>query len=87
MKFVTIRELKINGSQVISSLENEDVIVTKRGKPAAALVHLDEDLLEDFIIAHHPRLLPELDRAYREYKRKGGIDHETMKGRMSKRRG
>ncbi len=87
MRFVNMRELKINGSRVIDSLKKEDVVVTRNGKPAAALVLLDEDLLEDFVIAHHPALLSEVDEARREYRRKGGLDHRAMKKRVKRRRG
>lgn len=56
MKFIPMREPKINPSKV-----------------------LDEDLLDDFIIAHHPTLMKELEEARQEYLEKGGVDHETMK--------
>ena len=79
MKFVAMRELKINPSKVLDGLRRGDVVVTRNGKPAAALVPLDEDTLEDFVIAHHPELLSEVEAARQEYKRAGGIDHESMK--------
>ncbi len=87
MKFVTLRELKINPSKVLDRLAEGDLVVTRRGKPAAALVYLDEDLLEEFVLARHPKLLKEVEAARAEYKRKGGIDHETMKKRIERRRG
>ncbi len=83
MKFVTLRELKINPSKVLDGLGKEDVVVTRRGKPAAALVYLDEDLLDDFVLTHHPKLLKEVEAA----RAKGGIDHETMKHQIERRRG
>ncbi len=82
MKFVTLRDLKINPSKVLSGLAREDTIVTRKGKPAAALVYLDEDLLEDFILAHHPTLLREAEAARAEFLKKGGISHEAMKKRL-----
>ncbi len=87
MKFIAMRELRNNTSQVFDQLDKEDIVVTRSGKPAAALIHLDEDLLEDFILAHHPTLLKEVDSARREYMEKGGVDHETMKKRIQRRRG
>jgi prevent-host-death family protein len=87
MKFVTVRELKINGSKVINSLKDGDVVITKNGKPTAALLPLDEDLLEEFIIAHHPKLVSEVDKARLEYERKGGLDHRAMKEKIRRRRG
>jgi len=85
MKFLTLRELKINPSQALDRLAKEDIVVTRSGKPAAALVYLDEDLLDDFILAHHPKLLREVEAARVEYEEKGGIDHQTMKKRIARR--
>ena len=87
MQFVSLRELKINPSRVLDRLEHEDLVVTRNARPAAALVYLDQDLLDDFILAHHPRLLKEVEAARAEYKKKGGIDHATMKKRVERRRG
>ena len=87
MVFVTLRELKINASKVLDRLAEDDVVVTRRGKPAAALLYLDEDLLEEFVLAHHPTLLKEVDAAREEYEAKGGVDHKTMKERIERRRG
>ena len=87
MKFIAMRELRNNTSEVLRLLAKEDVVVTRNGKPAAALVYLDEDLLDNFVLAHHPTLLKEVEAARREYKKKGGVDHETMKRRIGRRRG
>ena len=85
MKFMTLRELKINPSMVFDRLRREDVVVTRKGKPAAALVYLNEQRLEEFVLAHHPRLLTEAEAAREEYLKHGGINHHTMKARLSHR--
>jgi len=87
MKFVAMRDLRNDTSKLLDQLAEEDMVVTRNGKPAAALVYLDEELLDDFILAHHPTLGAEIEAAHREYGRKGGIDHETMKKRIERRRG
>ena len=79
MKFVAMRELKINPSKVLDRLAREDLVVTRSGKPAAALVPLDEDALDEFVIAHHPTLLYEVEAARAEYGEKGGIGQDEMK--------
>ncbi len=86
MKFIAMRELKINPSRVLDRLAREDVVVTRRGKPAAALVRLDEDTLDEFIIAHHPTLLSEARAARAEYGKTGGIGHDEMKALVEKPR-
>ena len=87
MKFVTIREMKINGSKLIEGLKGEDAVITKHGKPVAVVVPIDEDSIEEFIIAHNPRLLAELSRAYAEYHEKGGTGLDTVKKELKRRRG
>jgi prevent-host-death family protein len=86
MKFVTLRELKINPSKVLDRLAEEDLVVTRSGKPAAALVYLDEDLLDEFVMAHHREFLEEVEAARTEFQEKGGIDHDSMK-KLVERRG
>jgi len=87
MKFIAMRELRNNTSKLLDRLAKEDVVVTRRGKPAAALVYLDEDLLEDFILAHHPALMDEVEAARKEYEEKGGVGHKAMRKRIERRRG
>ncbi len=87
MRFVALRELKIQPSRTLDRLAREDIVVTRNGKPAAALIRLDEDLLEDFVLARSPKLWKEIQAAQREYLKKGGIDHATMRRRIERRRG
>jgi len=84
MKFIAMRELKINPSRVLDRLAKEDVVVTRNGKPAAALLRLDEDLLAEFIIAPPPTLLSESEAARAEYRQKGSVDHEAMKAMVER---
>lgn len=86
MRFVTLRELKINPSKVLDRLAKDDLVVTRSGKPAAALLYLDEELLEEFILARHPRLLKEVEAARAEFRKKGGLGHDAMRGRVQRRR-
>ena len=87
MKFVTIRELKINGSKVIRAVEGEDAVITNRGKPTAVIVPIDEDSLEEFVIAHNPKLLREVAASYAEYEKKGGTSLDEMIKKLKRRRG
>ena len=57
MRTVGVRELKNRLSQYLSEADKEGaVIVTHHGVPRAAIVPLSPDELEDFIIAHSPRI-------------------------------
>lgn len=57
MKFANIRELQKDASGIVSLVESgEDVIITKRGKPAAVIYPLTEDMIEDYMIQHSPSI-------------------------------
>ncbi len=51
MKFIGGRELRNNTGKVLRAVqEGEKVILTKRGKPVAALVPLEEDEVERLVL-------------------------------------
>lgn len=51
MSEIGIKELASRTSRVIESVEDgERVVVTKRGRPAAVIMSVDE--AEDFVLAH-----------------------------------
>ncbi len=51
MAEIGIKELKNTASRVIESVEEgERVVVTKRGRPAAVIMSIDD--AEDFVLAH-----------------------------------
>ena len=51
MAEIGIKELKNTASRVIESVEGgERVVVTKRGRPAAVIMSIDD--AEDFVLAH-----------------------------------
>ena len=50
MKFVNARELRLNASRILRLVRHEDVVVTLRGKPAAAVIYVDDDNLEEFLL-------------------------------------
>ncbi|MFH1330040.1 MAG: type II toxin-antitoxin system Phd/YefM family antitoxin [Actinomycetota bacterium] len=56
MGTIGIRDLARNASQVIDqvSTTGRPMIVTKHGRPVAAVVAVDPDALEDFVLATAP---------------------------------
>ena len=86
MKFVAVRELQINSSQILNKVKKgEDVVLTRLGKPEAALIHLTEDELDEFLVLRHPTLLKELESAHMEFQKKGGISQKEMKEKLRRR--
>jgi antitoxin (DNA-binding transcriptional repressor) of toxin-antitoxin stability system len=69
MKFANVRDLKINSNTILRGLSSEDVVITKQGKPVAAIIYMDEDLLDSFVIAHHPTLLSGVEKDLDLWKR------------------
>ena len=52
MKIVSVKEVKNNLSQFLKTAEQEDIIITKNGRPNAVIHHLGEDELEDYVLEH-----------------------------------
>lgn len=76
MKFATVAEVKAQLSAYLKESEHGPVIVTRNGKPVAALlaVHDDEEI-ERLIISHSPRLQALLDSASRQVRAGEGVGH------------
>jgi len=65
MPKVGIRELKNRTSEILRAVREEgaEYIITYQGRPAAILLPIDEEDLEDYVLAHHPRLVELRERA------------------------
>lgn len=65
---VSIRELQRDTSGVVRRVTRtgRPALVTKRGEPVAAVIPVDPDLLEDFILANAPSFVRGMARADRE---------------------
>jgi antitoxin (DNA-binding transcriptional repressor) of toxin-antitoxin stability system len=51
----------------------QPVVVMYRGKPLAALVPLDQDAWEDFVVSTHPGFIEIIERSRASYREHGGI--------------
>ncbi|MEK7860981.1 MAG: type II toxin-antitoxin system Phd/YefM family antitoxin [Chloroflexota bacterium] len=71
MTVIGIRELSRKTGEIVERVRRtrRPVIVTKRGRPAVALVELDRDALEDLILATVPEFTEGLRRADDELRR------------------
>jgi len=88
MKYANIRELQKDASGIISRVEKgEDVIITKRGKPAAVIYPLTEDTIEDYMIQHSPSIRKKIDEGLKDA-REGRVIPiaELLKTRRARRR-
>jgi prevent-host-death family protein len=68
---VGIRELARQASQIIERVETtrRPALITRHGRPVAALVPVDEGELEDWILANAPEFVRSMRQADREIAR------------------
>ncbi|MDA2925613.1 type II toxin-antitoxin system prevent-host-death family antitoxin [Acidobacteria bacterium AH-259-L09] len=67
MKVANTVELKKKTSKLLREvMKGEPIIITYRGKPAASLLPLTEEDLEDFILEHSPRIRKMVAEAEKE---------------------
>lgn len=68
MQFINIRELSRSPSKYVKEAnENDDVVITRNGHPVAILTKIDEENLEDYIIAKHYHVEKDFAGAVQEH--------------------
>jgi prevent-host-death family protein len=63
MKTVPLFEAKNRLSACARDAQRSPIIITRHGRPYAALVGLDGQDMEAFLVAHHPAIIEAIDRA------------------------
>ncbi len=65
MSTVSIRELANNASAVVDDVARtrRPAVVTKHGRPVAAVVPIDQDALEDWVLANAPEFVSSMEEA------------------------
>lgn len=65
---IGIRELARNASKVVEQVKRSrrPTLITRHGRPVAALVPVDEEELEDWILANAPEFVASMHEADRE---------------------
>jgi prevent-host-death family protein len=85
MKIESVRVVRDRLSEMIKTLPGGPVIITKNGRPCAALVSLGENAdLEAFLIAHNSRLTALIERGMSE---PGGVPFAKVEREVSRREG
>jgi len=68
MKFINIRELSRSPSKYVKlANEKDDIVITRNGHPYALLLKINDDELEDFILAKHFDLENDFETAKQEH--------------------
>ncbi len=80
MTHVGIRDLARNASKVVEEVETtrRPALVTKHGRPIAAIVPVDHEALEDWILANAPEFVQGMAVAEREYAAGKTVDLDDL---------
>jgi prevent-host-death family protein len=79
MKRVALSELKDDLSKYLRMAENEEIVITKHGKPAGVLVGFaSEDDWFDYRLEHDPRFLKRVARARQSLRTGKGVKLEDL---------
>lgn len=79
MRIASIADIKANFSTFLRESERGPIIITRNGKPAAALVSVvDDDDVEQLILTYSPRFQAILHQARQEVAETGGIPHDEF---------
>lgn len=72
MPRVGIRELKNRASEILRAVREEgaEYLITRQGRPVAILLPVDQEELEDYVLASHPHFV-ELREQARQAIRRG----------------
>ena len=77
MKTVTLNEVKDDLSRYLHLAEEEDILITRHGKPAGILIGFgSEDAWFDYRLEHDPRFLDRIERARKSLRSGRGIKFE-----------
>ena len=73
MKIAPLYEVKNKLSELVKETKSGPFVITRNGKPCAALVQPAEDEdMETFMLSHSPRFLDLVDKAAEKTRQKGG---------------
>jgi prevent-host-death family protein len=79
MKQVALSEIKDDLSKYLRLAENEEIVITRHGKPAGVLVGFtSEDDWFDYKLEHDPRFLKRIERARESLQDGKGIKLENL---------
>ena len=83
MKIAPLAEVKAKFSEFVENCKNEAVVVTRNGKPAAALISIkNDDELEAILLSHSKLLQHVLQHSENRIKVKGGLEHSVFWKKM-----
>jgi len=87
LKTVEMAEATASLSDYARKVRQETLIVTRRGKPVAALMPVDARTdLENLVVTTHPTFRAIMERSEARYKAEGGLSTKQVRARLAARR-
>jgi prevent-host-death family protein len=87
VKTVEMAEATASLSDYARKARKETLIVTRRGKPVAALRPVDARTdLENLVVTTHPTFRAIMERSEARYKTEGGLSTKQVRARLAARR-
>jgi prevent-host-death family protein len=87
VKTVEMAEATASLSDYARKARKETLIVTRRGKPVAALMPVDARTdLENLVVTTHPTFRAIMERSEARYKTEGGLSTKQVRARLAARR-
>jgi len=87
VKTVEMAEATASLSDYARKARQETLIVTRRGKPVAALMPVDARTdLENLVVTTHPTFRAIMERSEARYKTEGGLSTKQVRARLAARR-
>jgi len=85
---IPLSELKDDLSRYLHEAEQEDIIITRHGKPAGVLIGFEsEDVWFDYRLEHDPRFLSRIEQARKSLRARRGVRLEDVKELKHRGRG
>jgi len=84
MKTIEVAKATLPLSDYTKKVKREPVIVTKKGKPVAALVCITNVDIETVSLGSNPKFIAIIERSRVRQKAEGGISTEEMRLRLEK---
>jgi len=84
MKTVEVAKATLPLADYTKKVKKEPVIITREGKPVAALVGISNADIETVSLSNNPKFLNLIERSRARQKSEGGISTEEMRCRLEK---
>ncbi len=86
MKTLEFTKATLPLSDYIKKVKKEPFIITKEGKPVAALVSITNADIETVSLSSNPKFIALIERSRSKQKAEGGLSTEEMRQRLAKQK-